>query len=152
MSTNNYPKAGDIVEVPNYNGKIMKMVIEGPCNVELNEPLCNQAYSTFHNGKYVECSGGPAWFLDTTEMQPTDRTHTYTVWQWRDIPRRDGGINRQITVPVWTHKGWYKKAFVKADEACKICNGKGTINDPDQQFCNCIELVAGDPEGEWVLI
>lgn len=48
------------------------------------------------------CSGGPGTVATpVSELRPTGETYTYTAWQWRDLPRADGGESYRVTVTLW---------------------------------------------------
>jgi hypothetical protein len=52
--------------------------------------------------EYCSCSGGPATIATPVdELKPTNETHTYTAWRWKDLPRANGGESFQVTVPLW---------------------------------------------------
>lgn len=91
-------------------------ILEGTVGEARDSYLVCFHYSAFRGtniggvaGKeYVSCSGGPAWYIDASDLEDTGHYRTVNFWRWQDMPRRDGGEHYQLSVRVWklnTKKG-----------------------------------------------
>ena len=59
----------------------------------------NHAYC--NGNEYVDCSGGPGYFLPTSVLIPTCKSIKFTFWRWQDFPRAGGGERYQLEIPLW---------------------------------------------------
>ena len=54
---------------------------------------------------YVSASGGPACFLRSAELTPTNDTVNYPFWCWKTYRKAHGGEDYRLEVPVWEWRG-----------------------------------------------
>lgn len=78
--------------------------------------ICFGAYSTYRD-RSVQSSGGPAYYLATAALLPTEETRTWTFWRWKDTPRAGGGVEYDHTSRVWRLAGRrvYRRAECRGD-------------------------------------
>jgi len=101
----NKPLPGDLVMMRNSDDCLVKDrslgVIEGTVGQYEEEYLVCFNDSTFNDGKIVNASGGPAYYIDSSRLKPSPRIVNKRFWKWKDYPRADGGESYFKSCKVW---------------------------------------------------
>lgn len=98
------PKAGDVVVCTNGSEIGKFAVLEGCLNRVYEKQMICYSASAFRDEEHVSCSGGPAYYVETSKLINTGRTIKRQFWKWKDgISGADNSDYYDLEVPVWEY-------------------------------------------------